>query len=556
MNPTALLLSFSSIPWLSSLPISSADLSQTAGALLFSAIWQGVVIAACLAIGIRYTKRISGELRFAIWSAGFLFVLWLPFIPLFFRFVRGITGTTVALSGAPSNPASHSLIQLDIRWSIAITLLWVTLSLYRISDLIVHSVRLRGLWKSAVPIDLDKLELAPLAPLWGRKQIQICTTDELERPSVIGFLSPKILIPRWLISNITPGELNQVILHETEHLRRGDDWTNLFQKLSLAIFPLNPVLYWIEKQLCAEREMACDEAVVRRTHAPRAYAACLTNLAERSIERRTESVSTGALSLGAWQRRSELVRRVHRILLHKPELGSLGTSGVLAATIFGLVLGSAELSRSPQLIAFTAAPKVVAGQLPAFPQIPISSPTIDPGFSESASIDANQMTPLSRSHMTELKAIMPARRDKPFENTNSRRPTDSNVPRTRSTPSSQSLAVNQAPAGAFLTSTSIEPASTLNPEELAQAKDQENSSWIVLTSWEEIETRNPDASQAENKAASDPDSAGRTTGIHVVTQPQTRLTVTRLILRVVPANSKLTSPTVLPLRSGWFVIQL
>ena len=131
--------------------------------------------------------------------------------------------------------------------------------------------------------------------------MQVCTTPNLDRPSVIGFFAPRILIPEWLLTRLTPGELRQIVLHETEHLRRGDDWTNLFQKLCLVLFPLDPALVWIERRLCAEREMACDDGVVRVTHAPRAYAACLASLAERGLRRRAE-----ALSLGAWQRRPEL----------------------------------------------------------------------------------------------------------------------------------------------------------------------------------------------------------------------------------------------------------
>ena len=136
---------------------------------------------------------------------------------------------------------------------------------------------------------------------------------------MIGFLAPRILIPEWLFARLTPGELEQVVLHEAEHLRRRDDWTNLLQKLSLVLFPLNPALAWMERRLCREREMACDEGVVRRTQAPRAYAACLTSLAERGLQRRVQ-----ALSLGAFERRPELVHRVHSILRRRQALHPRG----------------------------------------------------------------------------------------------------------------------------------------------------------------------------------------------------------------------------------------
>ena len=59
-------------------------------------------------------------------------------------------------------------------------------------------------------------------------------------------------------------------MHEMEHLRRGDDWTNLLQKAGLVFFPLNPASFWVERRLCAERELACDDCVLRSSGARKA----------------------------------------------------------------------------------------------------------------------------------------------------------------------------------------------------------------------------------------------------------------------------------------------
>ena len=59
---------------------------------------------------------------------------------------------------------------------------------------------------------------------------------------MIGFFSPRLLIPEWLFAKLAPSDLQQIVLHECEHLRRGDDWINLLQKVGLALFPLNPAL--------------------------------------------------------------------------------------------------------------------------------------------------------------------------------------------------------------------------------------------------------------------------------------------------------------------------
>ena len=90
----------------------------------------------------------------------------------------------------------------------------------------------------------------------GRRAAALCVSDEVDRPSVVGFFAPRILVPAALLERLSADELRQIVLHEMEHLRRGDDWTNLLQKLSLVVFPLNPALIWIERQLCVERELA------------------------------------------------------------------------------------------------------------------------------------------------------------------------------------------------------------------------------------------------------------------------------------------------------------
>jgi len=145
-----------------------------------------------------------------------------------------------------------------------------------------------------------------------------------------------------------------------EHLRRGDDWTNLAQKLALVIFPLNPALLWVERRLCAERELACDDSVLRSTSGRKSYAICLTRLAEYAMARRGLS-----LVLGAWERQSELVRRVHRILRRPAERMSGWQAAALTAfLVAGVLAGGAALARSPRLVSFAPAAQATAQAQP------------------------------------------------------------------------------------------------------------------------------------------------------------------------------------------------
>jgi hypothetical protein len=120
-------------------------------------------------------------------------------------------------------------------------------------------------------------------------------------------------------------------------------------EIGLALFPLNPVLYWTEGRLCAERELACDDRVLQSSCTRKAYAMCLTRLAEDSVLRRKLT-----LALGAWERRSELVSRVQRLLRPGQSMGSRQAKLVTGGLLVAISGGSLALTRSPQLVGFAS----------------------------------------------------------------------------------------------------------------------------------------------------------------------------------------------------------
>ena len=550
-------------------------ISQAAGAVLFAAIWQSAVVAACLALCLRLVPRANAAHRFVIWGSGFGVALLLPFLPLFSRFAAQ-SGLLASMTPEKVRP----LVHVDLRWSIAVTAIWSICSLYRASDLAIHSVRLRKLWKSAKPVEVETSYAAMLTIPW-RKRVEICTTKELERPSVLGFLAPRILIPEWLFARLTPGELDQIVLHETEHLRRGDDWTNLLQKISLILFPLNPVLLWMERRLCLEREMACDEGVVRVTGAPRAYAACLTSLAERGIQHRSE-----ALSLGIWQRRPELVRRVHGILARRTALGPIGARSTMVVLGCGLLFGTAELSRCPQLIAFTSASELETAQLPLRSAGDVSAsrmenvayfPDRDSGRNPERFASGRGRL-YGAPHMTEIKAIMPVHRGTHVAG-------KSTAPRavlTRET-------VNAANVSPKLTAYDQQQQEAKAHETIANADGAAAAplGWIVLTTWEVVrqpsETVSDQVSDTVSGQASDlasdlaafyEPSDDRAVNPETNADPadssaeqshagslrpdanpsRGQVRVTQLVFRVLPSQNG--SAAEAPIRASWLVIQL
>ena len=433
-------------------------------------------------------------------------------------------------------------LRLDERWSLAIALLWAAAAIVRGAGLGIHAVRLRALWKSAVPVELEG-RLQTLADgAWGRGTVEVCTTTMLERPSVIGFFRPRILIPDWLFARLTAGELEQIVLHEGEHLRRRDDWTNLLQKICLVLFPLNPALLWIERRLGREREMACDDGVVSVTRAPRAYAACLASLAERGLKHRTE-----ALTLGAWQRRPELVDRVHSILRKKGSLGPVETRVIFGALSVGLVFGAVELSRCPQLVAFVPATPVVFTADAMQPSARMVNAAYYPDRNVGAVPTTMKLKTTKPSSLGENRSIEGLNQGDRVERAEGQQ--------------NGIRAINTA----FIETDSKRAATSGNePKVNAAVHEPKNSQqWFVLTTWESVQSSGQDMAKQGSGVSADydlPANANDDGSARQVPQtgqqPMNQITVTRLIVRVIPASEKNSQSTIQAIRDGWLVIQL
>src|ERR1700722_3634130 len=123
-----------------------------AGATLITSAWQGAVIVCGLEIALRMMPRIGAAHRFAIWAAGFGVAAGLPLLSLIHF---GGSSSEVASAGPAINHA-QALLQIDARWGLAMAGLWLAASLVRGLSLVVHSLRLRRLWKAARPVELDE----------------------------------------------------------------------------------------------------------------------------------------------------------------------------------------------------------------------------------------------------------------------------------------------------------------------------------------------------------------------------------------------------------------
>lgn len=409
-------------------------LARVAASSVVSSLWQGLVLATAVGICLRLMPKMTAAIRFAVWAAVFAVLALLPLLHAY-----GLRG-----DGGASGHAAF--VQVDVRWSLAIAALWLAVSMVRAVKLAIGAVQLRGIWKRATPVEMSTGWDSALAAA-GWRGATVCTSADVDRPSVIGFFSPRILIPREMFEPLTTSELEQIVLHEMGHLRRADDWINLLQKISLVLVPLNPVLLWIERRLCFERELACDDAVLRFTGAPKAYATCLTNLAEQRLGRRAV-----ALSLGAWEKQSELVQRVHSILRRSEGMGRTQAGVVMGVLVLGLIGGAAELSRCPQIVSFS-------GGTTSSHEVAQSFASDDAGY-QAVAFHPSSVPAAGMAHETLLKASMSMG-------------TGVHVPQRKTLVAAK----RHRP---------VHAASLMRvKQDRAMQRNQQMGQWVVLTSWEE-----------------------------------------------------------------------
>jgi beta-lactamase regulating signal transducer with metallopeptidase domain len=298
-------------------------------------------------------------------------------------------------------PAEHPLIRIHSGKILGtLEIMWAFLSLVMLVRLGFGYRKLRGLKADAAPAPaLWQTRLRSLSRINGvHRQTQLLVSSHVTTPMSLGFLNPAIVIPRALLDTLSDSELEHVILHELGHLRRRDDWTNLFQKLIEAIFPIQPAVYWIGHRMSIEREMACDDWVIAATGTAVPYAASLTKVAELS-----QWAHAGILAAGATGNRSQLFSRVRHMLDRTRNAAPKLAIGPLGAAIAAMGILIYAGVRTPQM--FALAQTQVSEESQQKPTTPSSSqsfraPIAAPAPGASLPLPASQTTTVAMTSIT------------------------------------------------------------------------------------------------------------------------------------------------------------
>jgi bla regulator protein BlaR1 len=319
---------------------------------LINTLWQAVVVAALVWLALRFMPRMNAATRHAIWWATLAVVLILPVVPRLTAALRphrqSVAAKAVVATKAAAPPVTIEPLIVPIAqgrtagWPLAVLAIWAAIFLWRTFQILRSYVYLRGIKRRSA------ISPMPLPEIPRRATLLI--SPDIVSPMAVGFLRPAVVLPESLLAELSEAERNHVLLHESAHLARHDDWANLAMRILGGVLALHPVAIWILRRIEREREMACDDWVVARIGSARPYAASLARMVELRQARRGQMLASGIFGSGSFVgNRIEILLRQGRTCSPRLSVASVAP-GML---VLGALLPAASFA--PRWIAFAQA---------------------------------------------------------------------------------------------------------------------------------------------------------------------------------------------------------
>jgi bla regulator protein blaR1 len=369
------------------------ELARISAERTLNGVIEGLAIALFAGLLLRVIGRRNSGARFVVLLAALFSIAALPVMNV----VRASNGSAYAARAVWA-------VTMPSLWAIYVILAWAVVAstgLVRVALGLWQLRKLRTGSEAIDPASLDPVLQRTFGEFKSSRKVQLAVSEKLTVPAAIGFFHPMIVLPEWTLHELSPAELRSILIHEMAHLERRDDWTNLAQKVLRALLFFHPAVWWVERQLSLEREMACDDVVLARTSNPRAYAECLVTVAERSFMRRGLALAQAAVS-----RMRQTTLRVSQILDGNRAATTPVWKPALALVTMALGIFVVELARAPELVAFHESGPMVSlasvgtpAAMPKDPPAPLAAKAVLASFHE---------TPIRKSRSAAAK-VVPAR---------------------------------------------------------------------------------------------------------------------------------------------------
>jgi beta-lactamase regulating signal transducer with metallopeptidase domain len=214
--------------------------------------------------------------------------------------------------------------------------------------LIIPAYRVFRNWRFLQTVKKNSSAKAPLknrlfvqkvsALLGIKKTVRVFISDIVTSPVTIGYIKPIILLPLAALTQLSPQQMEAILIHELTHIRRHDYLVNLMLTAVNVILYFNPFIRQFLSAIEAERENCCDELVLQFEYDKISYASALLQLQKNNH-------FTTELAMSATNK-NHLLTRVEKIVgvKKKSKVNTNHFFGAFAALIILFTINSLIIS--------------------------------------------------------------------------------------------------------------------------------------------------------------------------------------------------------------------
>ncbi len=288
--------------------------------LLLDHLWQSSIVLVVIGALTLFFRGNGAHVRHALWAAASLKFL-LPF--------AGLTALSSVLSALLSGPLpapltltqsfSHDILiapaVAPLNWLPPVAAAWAAGFLVVCGTWLTRWRKLRATLRRARGADIT----APMP---------VKVTSALLEPGLVGIFHPVLLLPAGIAEKLSEAELRAIVAHESCHLGRRDNLWAALHMLVEAMFWFWPPVWWLGTRLIAEREKACDEAVLAAGSDPQIYAESILKVCKFYVHSPL-ACAAGVSGADLKQRMEDIMRNAVIARINVPKKALLAASAVV-----------------------------------------------------------------------------------------------------------------------------------------------------------------------------------------------------------------------------------
>ncbi len=261
---------------------------------LLHSIWQGLLLALLTGLLLFFTRNTGAALRYNCLTVlfflftgitGYQFIYQLTVAaPVYMntaavQHVAGAADPTAGLNGftlaTVQQPALTDLVTRFLnQYACTIVYIWFSLFILKCLHMLMGLLRLKQIRHNAadtLPQQWQRQVKQLAQRLALHMPVPLLESVHIKSPVTIGFLKPVILLPVSLVTCLSAGEVEAILLHELAHIKRRDYLVNLLQRFTETIFFFNPAVLWLSSLIRQEREHCCDDMAIAHTAGRKNY---------------------------------------------------------------------------------------------------------------------------------------------------------------------------------------------------------------------------------------------------------------------------------------------